>query len=61
MRHLIVVDSLDKHVRNEKGFILALHGSSAGVGALKSRGFNGRRTEHQNGGGVPRLEEHPST
>ena len=28
---------------------------------LKSRGFNGRRTEHQNGGGVPRLEEHPST
>ena len=24
MRHLFVVDSLDKHVRNEKEFILAL-------------------------------------
>ena len=32
MRHLFVVDSLDKHVRNEKEFILALQGSSAGVG-----------------------------
>ena len=26
MRHLFVVDSLDKHVRNEKEFILALQG-----------------------------------
>ena len=31
MRHLFVVDSLDKHVRNEKDFILALQGSSAGA------------------------------
>ena len=34
MRHLFVVDSLDKHVRNEKEFILALQGSDAGVGGV---------------------------
>ena len=31
---LFVVGSLDKHVRNEKEFILALQGSSARVGGF---------------------------
>ena len=35
MRHLFVVESLDKHVRKEKEFILTLQeGSSAGVGGV---------------------------